>query len=255
MAIKVNLTVSAAAAPTIVSIVNGASFAPGQVSPGEIISIFGSNMGPTPGLGFTPINGKIDVTLAGTQVLFDNVPAPLIYVSGGQINAIVPYEVASLLNTGIGTKVTVVRGGVASGQFNAGVTATSPAIFSALQTGNGQGAILNQNLSANSVSNPAVKGTFVSIYATGEGSLTPFVPTGTITGLLPPFPKPILPVTVMIGGQVAITNYAGEAPTLVSGVLQVNAMVPTNITSGPQQVVLTIGTNTNIQQVINVAVQ
>jgi len=253
--IRVNLTVSAAAAPVIISVVNGASFAPGPVSPGEIISIFGANMGPTPGLGFTPVNGKIDVNLAGTQVLFDNVPAPLIFVSGGQINAIVPYEVASLLNTGIGTKVTVVRGGVASSQFVTGVTATSPAIFSSLQTGNGQGAILNQNLSANSVNNPAVKGTFVSIYATGEGSLTPFVPTGTISGPTLPLPKPIANVSVMIGGQPATISYAGEAPGLVSGVIQINAIVPTNIGSGPQQVVLTIGNNMNIQQVINVAVQ
>jgi len=254
-AIKVNLTVAAAAAPVILSVVNGASFAPGPVSPGEIISIFGTNMGPTPGIGFIPIGGKIDVNLAGTQVLFDNVPAPLIFVSGGQINAIVPYEIASLLNTGIGTKVTVIRGGVASSQFVSGVTATSPAIFSSLQTGNGQGAILNQNLSPNSISNPAIKGTFVSIYATGEGSLTPFVPTGTISGPSLPLPKPIANVTVMIGGQLATLNYAGEAPTLVSGVLQVNAMIPTNINSGPQQVVLMIGTNANIQQVINVAVQ
>jgi uncharacterized protein (TIGR03437 family) len=253
--IKVNLIVAAAAPPIIVSVVNGASFAPGPVSPGEIISIFGSNMGPTPGVGFTPLNGKIDVTLAGTQVLFDNVPAPMIFASGGQINAIVPYEVASLVNTGQGTKVTVVRNGVASSQVVLGLTATSPAIFSALQTGNGQGAILNQNLSPNSVSNPAAKGTVVSIYATGEGSLTPFVPSGTISGPSLPLPRPIANVTVSIGGQPAIISYAGEAPGLVSGVIQVNAMVPANINSGPQQVVLTIGTNANIQQVINVVVQ
>jgi uncharacterized protein (TIGR03437 family) len=255
MSIKVNLTVSAAAAPIIASIVNGASFAPGPVSPGEIISIFGSNMGPTPGIGFTPVNGKIDVTLVGTQVLFDNVPAPMIFVSGGQINAIVPYEVASLVGTGQGTKVTVVRNGVASNQLVLGLAATSPAIFSSLQTGNGQGAILNQNLSANSVSNPAVKGTFVSIYATGEGSLTPFVPNGTIMPLVLPLPAPIAKVTVTIGGQPATINYAGEAPGLVAGVLQVNAMVPATIGSGPQQVVITIGTNSNNTQVINVAVQ
>ncbi|HEY6390982.1 MAG TPA: hypothetical protein VIX89_06880, partial [Bryobacteraceae bacterium] len=256
LTIKVNVTVSAAAPPAVVSVVNGASFAPGPVSPGEIISIFGTNLGPAPGQGFIPLNGKIDVNLAGTQVLFDNVPAPLIFVSFGQINAIVPYEVASLVNTGQGTKMTVVRGGVASNQVVLGLTATSPAIFSALQTGNGQGAILNQNLSPNSANNPAVKGTVVSIYATGEGSLTPFVPSGTISGPSLPLPKPIAtPVTVTIGGQPATVSYAGEAPGLVSGVIQVNAMVPNGIGSGPQTVVLTIGTNANITQVITVAVQ
>jgi uncharacterized protein (TIGR03437 family) len=255
LTINVNVTVSAAAAPVAISVVNGASFAPGQVSPGELISIFGTNMGPTPGVGFVPVNGKIDVTLAGTQVLFDNVPAPMIFVSATQINAIVPYEVATLLNTGVGTRMTVVRGGVTSAPIVLGVAATNPAIFSATQTGMGQGAILNQNLSANSVSNPAAKGSFISIYATGEGSLTPFVPNGTIIGLLPPFPRPLVDVSVTIGGQAAVVSYAGSAPTLVAGVMQVNAMIPATTGSGPQQVVLKVGNNTNTTQVINVVVQ
>ena len=253
--IKVNLTVAAPGAPAILSILNGASFTPGPVSPGEIISIFGSNMGPTPGAGFTPISGKIDVTLAGTQVLFDNVPAPLIFVSATQINAIVPYEVANLLGTATGSKVTVVRGGVASTPLVVGVIATNPAIFSTLQTGNGQGAILNQDLSVNAATNPAAKGSVVLIYGTGEGSLTPFVPTGTITGSALPLPKPTGEVSVTIGGKPATILYGGEAPGLIAGVIQVNAIVPNDVGSGPQQIVLKIGSNSNTQQVINVAAQ
>ena len=166
-------------------------------------------MGPTPGVGFTPVNGKIDVILGGTQVLFDNVPAPLIFVSSAQINAIVPYEVASLLNTTTGTKVTVVRGAVTSSALVLGVTAASPAIFSTLQTGNGQGAILNQDLSVNTVTNPAAKGSVVLIYGTGEGPLTPSVPTGSITGSALPLPKPTADVSVTIGGQPAMILYRG----------------------------------------------
>ena len=67
--------------------------------------------------------------------------------------------------------------------------------------------------------------------------------------------RPVADVKVTIGGQPATISYAGEAPGLVSGVIQINAMIPGNINSGPQQVVLTIGTNSNIQQVISVAVQ
>lgn len=253
--ITVTLVVAAAGVPAIQSVLNGASFAPGPVSPGEIISIFGSNMGPTPGSGFAPLNGKIDVTLAGTQVLFDNVPAPLIFVSSAQINAIVPYEVASLVGTATGTKVTVVRGAVASSPLLVAVAATSPAIFSTLQTGNGQGAILNQDLSPNTANNPAAKGSVVLIYGTGEGSLTPFVPTGTISGPSLPLPKPSADVSVTIGGVPATIQYAGEAPGLVAGVIQINATIPTDIGSGPQQVVLKIGSNSNSQQVINVAAQ
>jgi len=251
--INVTLSVVAAAQPVILAVVSGASFAPGSgVSPGEIISIFGTLLGPAQGVLFTPNNGKVDAQLAGTTVMFDNVAAPLIYVSANQINAIVPYEVAP----NAVTNVRVIRGGVASAVTQLSVVATTPAIFSAAQTGNGQGAILNQNNSANSANNPAPKGSVVQIYATGEGSLTPPVLTGTISGPALPLPKPIGLVSVTIGGvDVGPVDYAGEAPTLVSGVLQVNVHVPTTIPSGNQLVVLTVGPNKNVQQAITVAVQ
>lgn len=248
--ITVNLVVSAAGTPAVLAITNSASFVPGPVSPGELISIFGTSLGPVQGLLFTPDNGKVDTTLDDTVVMFGNVPAPLLYVSATQINAIVPYEVSG--NTF--TTVTVSHLGVVSAQLSVAVVATVPAIFSANQTGNGEGAILNQNLSANSGANPAPKGSIISIYATGEGALQPFVPTGTISGFLP-LPRPVADISVTIGGQPAQISYAGEAPTLVSGVLQVNAMVPQNIGSGPQLVVLTIGANSNRQQSITAAIQ
>lgn len=249
--IKVNLSVLAAAPPAIFSVTSGASFVPGAVSPGELITIFGTGLGPSVGIGFTPNNGRVDTTLGGTMVMFGNVPAPLTYVSSTQVNAIVPYEVAS----NAVTSMTVFRGGTASAMTSLQVVPTTPAIFSADQTGNGQGAILNADLSPNSARNPVIRGASISIYATGEGALTPFVPTGSISGPSLPLPKPIASVSVTIGGQPAPTSYAGEAPGLVSGVLQVNAMVPANIGSGPQTVVLTIGTSSNLQQTITVAVQ
>jgi uncharacterized protein (TIGR03437 family) len=249
--VKVTLTVSAAAGPAIGSVVNGASFLPGPVSPGELISIFGSNLGPITGILFTPDNGKIDNTLDDTEVMFNGVPAPLIYVSANQINAIVPYSVAS--NAVV--NLTVSHAGVVSVSTVLSVTDTSPAIFSVNQTGNGQGAILNQNSSGNSQNNPAPKGSTVSIYATGEGVLTPQPATGAISGPSLPLPKPVANVSVTIGGQPVDISYAGEAPTLVSGVLQVNVKIPSNIASGNQLVVLTIGNNSNVQQSITVAVQ
>jgi len=95
----------------------------------------------------------------------------------------------------------------------------------------------------------------VSIYATGEGLLVPPVATGSMSGPSLPLPKPAANVSVTIGGQPATISYAGEAPTLVSGVLQVNVAIPSNINSGNQLVVLTIGSNSNTQQAITVAVQ
>ncbi len=253
--ISVTVTVSAAAGPGINAVVNAASFVAGPISPGELVSIFGSNLGPATGLLFTPDNGHVDTTLDDTTVTFNGVAAPLIYVSAGQINAIVPYEIGLSANP-LGTvNVVVTHGGVVSGTFTAAQAATAPGIFSALQTGNGQGAILNENLSGNSSTNPAPKGSVVSIYATGEGLLSPQAATGSISGPSLPLPVPLDHVSVTIGGQPADISYAGEAPTLVSGVLQVNAKIPTNISSGNQIVVLTIGNNTNMKQSITVAVQ
>lgn len=249
--INVSLTVSPAPGAAIISLANAASLAPGPVAPGELISIFGTNLGPATGIGFTPDNGRVDTTLGGTMVLFNNTPAPLLYVSATQINAIVPYEVASFALVSI----SVSRGGAASTPLALTVTDTAPGIFSANETGNGQGAILNQNLSPNSARNPAPKGSIVAIYLTGEGALSPAGITGAISGPSLPLPVPIAHVSVTIGGQPAVISYAGEAPGLVSGVLQVNAKIPENIPSGNQLVLLTIGNSNNIQQAITIAVQ
>jgi uncharacterized protein (TIGR03437 family) len=223
-----------------------------SVSPGEIISIFGTNLGPvTPiGLTLTP-SGTVPTTSGGTTVLFDSVAAPLIYVSATQINAIVPYEVASRTSS----VVTVQSNGSTSMTFQVQIVPTAPAIFSTTMTGSGQGAILNQDSSVNNSANPAAKGTVVQIFATGEGQIVPAGTTGCVTPGKAPFPMPIANVTVTIGGLPATTQFVGEAPDLVCGVLQVNAVVPTGIGSGAQSVVLTAGTVTNTGQNITVQVQ
>jgi hypothetical protein len=84
-------------------VVNGATFQSGGVSPGEIVTIFagpGVTLGPaTPvGIQLTPA-GLVSNQAGGVQVTFDNRPAALIYVSTGQINAVVPYEVAGQTST------------------------------------------------------------------------------------------------------------------------------------------------------------
>src|SRR5205085_7648827 len=156
------------AAPVISSITSGATFQPGAVSPGEIISIFGAGVGPAlpaDGVQFTPVSGKVPTTLGGVTVTFNNgIQAPLLFVSAKQINCIVPYEMAGQLQT----SVVVGFAGNTSPVFEVRITDTTPAIFSETEGGNGQGAILNQNLTVNSASNPAAKGSVVSIYATGE---------------------------------------------------------------------------------------
>jgi trimeric autotransporter adhesin len=222
--------------PTVV--LNSASGLASAISPGEIVSIFGANIGPGTPDYLTLTDGKVSTTLAGTQVLFDNVAAPLIYASATQINAIVPYEVAGRA----GTRVSVIVNKTPSAELLFSVADTSPAIFTGTENGSGQGAIVNQNGTVNSTNNPAAPGSTVSIYGTGGGQTDPPGVTGSVTTGTPPFPVlAATPVSVTIGGQNAQIEYAGAAPGLVSGVLQVNVKIPTNAGSGAVPIVVSVG--------------
>ena len=80
-------------APQLTAIVNAASYAQGAISPGEVVTLFGTGLGPANLVGLTlDANGGVSTTLAGVRVLFDGVAAPLIYVSGTQVAAVAPYE-------------------------------------------------------------------------------------------------------------------------------------------------------------------
>jgi uncharacterized protein (TIGR03437 family) len=253
--INVTLVVSPAGTPVVLSINSGASLQSGAVSPGEIVTLFGNGIGPaTPATGtsFTPTaSGTVPTTLANVTVTFNNVPAPLIFVAQGQINAIVPYEVAGQTSV----PVVVTNNGTPSATFTVPVTAVAPSIFALSENGSGQGAILNSDGSINGTANPAAPGSIISIYATGEGQIVPAGNTGCITGGTPPFPTPIASVSVSVGGQPATPiTYAGEAPDAVCGLIQINATLPSNLSAGPQPVVLTVGTVSNTGQAITVAV-
>jgi len=209
--------------------VNAASFQPGSVAPGEIITIFGLEIGPPSltTLQLTPA-GRVSTLLGDTQVFFDGIAAPLIYVSANQISAVVPYAVAGKALTRMWTAY--------KGQsfpyalLLLPVAEAAPALFTLNSSGRGPGAILNQDGSLNSASNPAPPGSIVVLYATGEGQTEP----GGVDGLLAraALPKPRLPVKVRIGARDAEVLYAGAAPGLVAGVMQVNARVPDNAPSG-----------------------
>lgn len=242
--LKISDDQASAPAPVISSggILNGAGFGGGPIAPGEIIAIFGENIGPAAAkvLKLTSTN-RVDTNLGATRVLFDDVAAPLIFVSERQINAVVPYEVA-----GKGAvNVVVVNRGIRSSAANVPVAQAAPAIFTQNAQGNGQGSILNQDLSINSSSNGAARGSIVAIYATGGGQTNPPLQTGSVpTGQT----TQAAPVTVTLGGMPAEVVYAGNAPTLVAGVLQLNVRVP-ELPAGNHPVVVSVGGQASSQNV------
>jgi uncharacterized protein (TIGR03437 family) len=213
---------------TAQGLVNGASYQGGGVAPGEVVTLFGQGMGPASLAGAAlDETGSLSDVLGGTQLFFDGSPAPLVYASAGQLGAVVPYSVAG--NTTTSVQVSYL--GALSPPVVVPVVPAVPAIFTLSGEGTGGGVILNQDYSVNSPSNPAARGDFVVIYATGAGQTSPTGVDGMITGST--IPLPLLPVTVQVDGLDAVVAFAGDAPYLVSGVLQLNVQIPAGAQTGP----------------------
>ena len=253
----VDLFITLPAPPAVTSILNAASLQPG-VSPGGIVTIFGQNLGPPGGAVGGAVSRYGDPAhlyfpnlLGNTKVTFNGVVAPLLYVNATQINAVVPYEAAGLSSA----EVVVSHSFVAAPAYTTPIIDTSPAIFTATQTGSGQGAILNQDGLLNGPTHSAPTGSTIQIFASGAGLWDPPVSNGLQLSPIAPYPAPKASVGVTIGGQPAQVRYAGGAPGLVSGVLQVNAVIPDGLAAGSQPVVLTVGGNDNLGQKATVTVK
>jgi uncharacterized protein (TIGR03437 family) len=225
---------AAAPLPPIKSVVNAASFIGGPVSPGEMVTIFGTGIGPSAAAYATrdPATGKLATTIGGVQVLFNGTPAPMIYASSTQVSAVVPYEMAVISNP----SVWIAYAGQTSNAYRLSLAASAPGLFAQNSSGSGLGAILNQDNSLNGPGNPAAKGSIVQMFMTGEGQTSPRGVTGTITSVtLPPpqvTPAPLLAPVVQIDGRTALSTYAGEAPGMAAGVMQLNVQIPANAGSG-----------------------
>jgi uncharacterized protein (TIGR03437 family) len=232
--------VSAAAAPAATVIENAASFIAGPISAGEIVSIFGSNLGPSTPASFTVnSSGGVNSTLAGVQVTFNNTPGTPIYVSATQINVIVPWEI----NGQQSASMVISYNGVQSAAVPLTVQSQSPGLFTTTMQGSGQLAATNQNGTANGSSTPAAEGSVIALYGTGGGQTSPPGATGSVTPI-PTSASGLLKipgtVTATIGGQPATVQFAGEAPGLVTGVFQVNVQIPSGIGTGTWPVTLSI---------------
>jgi uncharacterized protein (TIGR03437 family) len=221
-----------ASQPTISHIFNAASFVDTGLSPGLIFSVSGSGLGPSVGKTLAlDATGKIATSLSGVQVMVNNTPAPILYASATQINAIAPYELANSVGQRVTVQVT--SAGVSGPSITDLVVSTAPAMFN---LGNSQAAVINQDGSVNGPNNAAARGSYISIYATGEGQTAPGGIDGFVAGSLA---KPIASVAVSIGQINAAVLYAGTAS--FDGFFQVNAVIPQSLTPGAAPITLTVG--------------
>jgi uncharacterized protein (TIGR03437 family) len=210
-----------------------ASYVSNIVAPGEpFVIIGGDDFGPANIAVFTlGADGKFPTTVGNTQVLFDGVPAPLYYSLNnngkGQVTGFAPFSLANKINTTGTTDVQVVYNGVKSPPVTLFIVDAVPGLYTADSSGSGPGAILNQNLSVNTASNPEAVGNYIVLYGGGAGQTTPGGRDGA-TGTAAETPN--LPVKVFIDGiQATDIPFAKQAPGLVEGVFQINVRIPPGV--------------------------
>jgi uncharacterized protein (TIGR03437 family) len=238
---------------------NSASYIASEIAPGELVTLFGAGIGPATPVAAQAINGKLPTELGGVEVLVNGVAAPLLYVSSGQINAIVPFGVPVI------AEVVVAAPG---GQSNAVRILTTPSsmfgypvgdigVFTRDASGQGQAAALNQDGTLNSPSNPAPRGSIVAVWIAGAGPTDPPEMDGEITPV-DGRANLTLPLVAIIGDSMETADvvYAGVAPGLVAGVDQVNFRIPDDAATGPA-VPLTIRAVRSLLpvQIVAIAVQ
>lgn len=236
--INVSLTITAPL-PSVTSLGNGASYMQGMASPGEVITLFGSNLGPATPVTAQIVNGNLTTQLGGVQVLVSGVPAPMIYASATQVSAVVPYEVARFPVAAVGVKYLGQTSNIAS----LPVVATVPGFFTLNQSGTGAAVAYNDDFTLNGPNNPEAKGHTLALFLTGEGQTNPAGITGTINSTPNQNPKPIAGITVTIDGQPTTYSYAGGIEGVVEGIMQLNVLVPASARSGTVPIVVTIGGN------------
>jgi uncharacterized protein (TIGR03437 family) len=206
---------------------NGANFVVGRaLAPGSIASLFPLGIhftDQTVSFNELPRPLPMPRTLADIQVLVNDQPAPLFFVSPTQINFQVPMSAPDSGNA----EIQVMR--VSTGQILAGgpvpMNVASPGLFTADNTGTGQILALNQNSTINSPENPAARGSVISLFATGQG----FVPNAPADGSpaegireTPEKPRVIIN-TAFVNDEDIL--FSGLAPGFV-GLWQINVRIP-----------------------------
>lgn len=219
---------------TPLSITSAASYRGGAVAPGEILAIFGSGIGPHSLVGGSVANGRVGLAAGETRVLFDGEPAPVLYASAGQTGAVAPFGLA--LKAAV--RVEVEYQGRRTLPVIVPVEDTRPAVFTANAAGSGPAAALNEDGSRNSPANPAPRGSVAVLYLTGGGPTNPPPPDGAVAEAARELAAR---VQVFVAGAEAAVLYAGAAPGLVAGAVQVNLRVPANTPAGNVPVVVRVG--------------
>ena len=193
------------------------------VAPGTIVAIFGTGFA---GGERGALSIPLPVTLGGAAVTFDGIPAPLFFVSEGQINALAPFEIAG---PDVAVRVTV--NGQESNAVRVARAAVSPGVLSQDASGSGSAVVVDAvtGLLATPAA-PLARGAFATIFLVGLGAVSNQPPTGTAAPGSPLAETLAMP-QVRLGEIAAEVTFAGMTPGAV-GLYQINIRVPANAPVG-----------------------
>jgi len=213
-----------------VGVVNAASSAPftAQVSPGEFLTLYGSDLAPTTASASVPFPSILE----GVQVMINSVAAPIYYVSPTQISVVVPYATP----TDSTTPIFVANNGSNSNVVYAFTGLTSVGTFTNNPVGGlGYAAALHPDYSLISESSPAQIGETVAVYLTGLGGVIPRVADGTAAPSNPPSITSATPLVFLLDGSgnylQAEVTFSGLAPGF-AGLYQIDFVIPSGLASG-----------------------
>jgi uncharacterized protein (TIGR03437 family) len=204
------------------AILNGASFAasPAPLAPGSIAVAFGAYLNDGPQVLSTAIgaDGKVVTSLGGTEIKVNDIAAPFLYSTAGQVSFQIPFEVAG--QTAATVVVTV--GGQTSGPRSINIAPAAPGFFTQNQAGTGEAVVVHEDgVSIVTPQSPAKRNEIVIFYLTGLGVLSPALGTGVPAAANTTAAQ----VSLQFGGANAVIEYAGAAPGFI-GLNQINARIP-----------------------------
>jgi len=219
--------------------VNAADSGNQLVAPGSYIALFGNNLAPSTSVYTTPY---LPLSLNQVSVSFDapgiSAPGHIAFVSGGQINVQVPWELQG--QTLAQVKVSV--GGNPGSLYNLLLSQYSPALFVIPSGGQSIAAALDQNSRIVTQSNPAPRGQIVQLFANGLGPVTNQPASGDPAPSGPLAYTTTTPVVTIGGVTVPAQDvqFSGMTPGN-AGLYQVNVTVPASAGTGLQPVTISMG--------------